>query len=61
MPEYDHKCTECGHRFSVRRSIREADREEKCPSCGGRALRAWTAPLLSRLTCGSGPSSSSFG
>jgi len=59
MPEYDHKCTECGHAFSVRRSLSEASREETCPVCGGVTRRVWTAPQVKSVgSCG--PSSSPY-
>ncbi len=43
MPEYDHKCKDCGHEFSVNKPIAQVDRVERCPACGGATARKWGA------------------
>jgi putative FmdB family regulatory protein len=34
MPVYEYKCSECGHKFEIRRSMEDGNREIKCPACG---------------------------
>ncbi len=34
MPVYEYKCTKCGRRFELRRSVGEDDNDIKCPECG---------------------------
>ena len=38
MPLYDYRCTECGHRFELLRSISERD-TAVCEKCGGKLER----------------------
>ena len=40
MPIYDFKCTQCGHRFELMRSISNRD-EAACPKCGGSVARVY--------------------
>ncbi len=40
MPVYDFKCTRCGHRFELMRSISNRD-EAVCPKCGGPVTRVY--------------------
>ncbi|MFQ5860019.1 MAG: FmdB family zinc ribbon protein [Dehalococcoidia bacterium] len=38
MPIYDYECASCGRSFELRQSF-DAETEEVCPVCGGRARR----------------------
>ena len=60
MPQYDYKCRECEHTFTVKKGFAEAGRKETCPVCGGETRKDWGATAL-RLTCGSGDSRGGFG
>jgi len=40
MPVYDYKCTKCGHRFDMLRSVSARD-DAKCPKCGGDVVRVY--------------------
>ncbi len=51
MPEYEYKCTECGHAFSVRKRIAEAAREEPCPVCACETRRVWSVPTIAGAAC----------
>jgi putative FmdB family regulatory protein len=53
VPEYDYRCTQCGHDFGVRKRIAEVAREERCPTCGSTTKRVWTVPAIAGPTCGS--------
>ena len=55
MPVYDYKCTRCGHRFDLLRSLSAKD-AVKCPKCGADVVRVyegkWSA--LGRVSGGGG-------
>ena len=40
MPIYDFRCTQCGHRFELMRSISNRD-GVTCPKCGGSVARVY--------------------
>ena len=40
MPVYDYKCTQCGNRFDLLRSVSGRD-DVKCPACGGEVVRVY--------------------
>lgn len=40
MPLYEYRCTVCGHRFELLRSIAERD-SAVCVKCGGKVGRVW--------------------
>jgi len=37
MPNYDFRCTECGHKFSVQVSMSDKDKVT-CPGCSGKKV-----------------------
>jgi putative FmdB family regulatory protein len=37
MPLYEYQCESCRRRFEAYKRLSEENREERCPSCGGRA------------------------
>ena len=41
MPVYDYKCTRCGHRFALLRSLSSRDSDVKCPRCEGEVVRVY--------------------
>ena len=45
MPIYDYHCDHCGHSFSAVQSFSD-QALEKCPSCGKRPRRLFTAPAI---------------
>lgn len=45
MPLYEYKCQKCGHRYEVIQSI-SAPEIQKCPKCGGKAVRQLTPPAI---------------
>jgi putative FmdB family regulatory protein len=45
MPIYDYRCDHCGHSFSAVQSFSEQPLE-KCPNCGKRPRRLFTAPAI---------------
>ena len=45
MPIYDYRCDHCGHAFSAVQSFKDTPLE-KCPNCGKRPRRLFTAPAL---------------
>jgi putative FmdB family regulatory protein len=45
MPIYDYRCDHCGHSFSAVQSFSE-EALEKCPNCGKRPRRLFTAPAI---------------
>jgi putative FmdB family regulatory protein len=45
MPIYDYRCDHCGHSFSAVQSFSEQPLE-KCPHCGKRPRRLFTAPAI---------------
>ena len=45
MPIYDYHCDHCGHSFSSVQSFSDPPLE-KCPSCGRRPRRLFTAPAI---------------
>ena len=45
MPIYDYRCDHCGHAFSQVQSFKD-EPLEKCPNCGKRPRRLFTAPAL---------------
>ena len=45
MPIYDYHCDHCGHSFSSVQSFNDPP-FEKCPSCGRRPRRLFTAPAI---------------
>jgi putative FmdB family regulatory protein len=47
MTTYSYRCTICGP-FDVSRPLGEAQADEPCQACGGRARRVFTAPRLNR-------------
>lgn len=67
MPIYEYTCRNCGETFDALRSIREADADLECPTCGERkaerriSLTATDAATLKSGGCGSGPGRMKFG
>ena len=53
MPLYDYRCTECGHRFEMLRSISERD-TAKCEKCGGKVERVYQGKCAFGAPKGSG-------
>lgn len=45
MPIYDYRCDHCGHSFSAVQSFSDQPLE-KCPNCGKRPRRLFTAPAI---------------
>jgi putative FmdB family regulatory protein len=45
MPIYDYHCDHCGHSFSAVQSFSD-QALEKCPNCGKRPRRLFTAPAI---------------
>ena len=45
MPIYDYRCDHCGHAFSQVQSFKD-QAAEKCPNCGKRPRRLFSAPAL---------------
>jgi putative FmdB family regulatory protein len=45
MPIYDYRCDHSGHSFSAVQSFSE-EALEKCPNCGKRPRRLFTAPAI---------------
>jgi len=45
MPIYDYRCDHCGHSFSAVQPFSDQPLE-KCPNCGKRPRRLFTAPAL---------------
>ena len=54
MPLYDYRCTECGHRFELLRTISEKD-TATCSRCGGKVSRVYEGRCaFGRQSTGSG-------
>jgi len=34
MPIYEYRCSECGHKFEIRRSMEDSNSKIRCPACG---------------------------
>jgi putative FmdB family regulatory protein len=49
MPLYDYRCEGCGP-FEEWRAMRDAAKDITCPSCGGRARWAISAPNISTIS-----------
>ncbi|MEV4415453.1 FmdB family zinc ribbon protein [Catellatospora sp. NPDC049609] len=49
MTVYEYVCVECG-RFDVRAPIGSAPARVSCPVCAAGARRAFTAPMLGRIS-----------
>jgi putative FmdB family regulatory protein len=39
MPIYEYECTNCGHKFELRRRLADSDSEVGCPNCGASQAR----------------------
>ena len=51
MPTYKFKCTECGNEFEeLYLDYNEIKEVEKCPECGGKANKVFTASSISTGT-----------
>ncbi|HDL89269.1 MAG TPA: zinc ribbon domain-containing protein [Thermodesulforhabdus norvegica] len=44
MPTYQYECTECGHQFEVKHSIKD-DSPKLCPLCNGTSRRIITGGI----------------
>ena len=53
MPLYDYRCTQCGHRFELLRSISDRD-NVKCEKCGGEVARVYQGKCAFGTPKGSG-------
>ena len=60
MPIYDFKCTACGHRFELMRSISNRD-EAVCPKCGAQVVRVYEGKWAMGKRGGSGGGGCSCG
>ncbi|WP_030678552.1 FmdB family zinc ribbon protein [Streptomyces cellulosae] len=49
MATYQYRCTGCGT-FDVTRPMGAAGAEEPCDTCGDRARRVYSAPMLARTS-----------
>jgi len=68
MPLYEYRCEACGQQFESYRRLTEEKKEEKCPACGGRAVKlgislftAKGTPSPGGSSCGGGFRRSPFG
>ena len=56
MPIYEYKCKDCGKRFEILRSIKEADAQISCECCQSnqtyRAVSVFNAQSGSRIIAG---------
>ncbi len=39
MPQYEYRCSRCGHTFDLRRGIDQRDGPAPCPQCQGEGQR----------------------
>ena len=53
MPIYDFRCTRCGHRFELLRSISGRD-DAVCPKCGGSVVRVYEGKWCMGASSGGG-------
>lgn len=68
MPLYEYKCGKCGREYESYRKLSDMGKDEKCPSCGGRAermkislFRADVKGSVGGDSCGGGSRRSPFG
>ncbi len=47
MPIYEYECTSCAHRFEMKRSFKQSDRDVVCPECGCKTQRVFSSvPII---------------